>query len=71
SETDLDVEGAQRLDEIRQSVTDEAVTAQFGDEGGFAPAEATSPPPAPPVSEEPPAAPAPQDYDVTDEGEQA
>ncbi|WP_277455329.1 SPFH domain-containing protein [Janibacter sp. DB-40] len=69
SETDLDTEGEQRLDAIRQSVTDESVTAQFGDEGGFAPAEASSPPP--PAPEEPPAMPAPQQYDVTDEGEQA
>ena len=68
SETELDAEGEQRLDAIRQSVTDESVTAQFGDEGGHAPAEATSPPPVPDV---PPATPAPQQYDVTDEGEQA
>ncbi len=70
SETELDVEGEQRLDAIRQSVTDESVTAQFGDEGGFAPSEATSPPPSP-APGEPPAMPAPQQYDVTDEGEQA
>ena len=71
SETDLDSEEEQRLDAIRKSVTDESVTAQFGDEGGSAPTEPTSPPQAPPVPEQPPATPAPQQHDVTDEGEQA
>src|SRR5699024_7091058 len=68
SETEIDVEGEQRLDEIRQSVTDETVSAQFGEvPEETVPRHAADPPP-PPPGDAPPAPPAPQD-DVTDEGE--
>ncbi len=83
SETEIDAEGEQRLDEIRQSVTDDSVSAQLGEVSGdtaprHAAPESASPPapqaPAaptdlpPPPGAEPPPPPAPQD-DVTDEGE--
>ncbi|NYF96924.1 SPFH domain-containing protein [Janibacter cremeus] len=52
SESEYDAEGDQRLDEIRQSVTDEGVASQFKDVTSDVPT-------------------APQQHDVTNEGEQA
>ena len=78
SETDIDVEGEQRLDEIRQSVTDDSVSAQLGEVSSEttprhavpdvpeSPAEPPPPPGAGPPA--PPAGPAVED-DVMDEGE--
>ncbi|MGO1167882.1 MAG: SPFH domain-containing protein, partial [Janibacter sp.] len=80
SEAELDAEGEERLDAIRQSVTDEKVAAQMGQTSTDAPTEApdetaprhavTPSDPPPPPGEGPPAPPAPAPQDtVTDEGE--
>ena len=57
TESDLDAEGAQRLDEIRQSVTDESVTEAIG-----AVQEEATPPPSLPEDTNPRS-------DLQDEGE--
>lgn len=78
SETDIDVEGEQRLDAIRQSVTDDSVSAQLSEASTETrprhavpdvPETPADPPPgtAPPA---PSAGPATQD-DVMDEGERS
>lgn len=78
SETDIDVEGEQRLDEIRQSVTDDSVSAQLGEVSSETtprhavpdvPESQAEPPPPPGAGPPaPPAGPAVED-DVMDEGE--
>ena len=66
SETEIDAEGEQRLDEIRQSVTDDSVSAQFGEASGDTmPRHAATwdapPPPAPEPATTPGAPAAPTD----------
>lgn len=62
SETEIDAEGEQRLDEIRQSVTDDSVSAQLGEASGDTmprhAATADAPPPPAPETAAAPGAPA-------------